>query len=136
MTTVKILVDAVGEYNAGDIVKDAPDGLVEIAKKQVRNAATGELLAEIVEVDSISTHTPSERELMLQEELDESKKREAELLAQIAELQSDIQNGDLDDELKELKSVAKEMKITGYTKMSIEELKEAIAATGGDAGGE
>ncbi|MDT0123882.1 hypothetical protein Q9R46_14570 [Paenibacillus sp. RRE4] len=136
MTTVKILVDAVGEYNAGDIVKDAPDGLVEIAKKQVRNAATGELLAEIVEVDSISTHTPSERELMLQEELDESKKREAELLAQIDELQSDIQNSDSDDELKELKSVAKEMKIPGYTKMGIDELKEAIAATGGDAGGE
>nr|WP_154957438.1 hypothetical protein [Paenibacillus xylanexedens] len=136
MTTVKILVDAVGEYNAGDIVKDAPDGLVEIAKKQVRNAATGELLAEMVEVDSISTHTPSERELMLQEELDESKKREAELLAQIDELQSDIQNSDSDDELKELKSVAKEMKIPGYTKMGIDELKEAIAATGGDAGGE
>ncbi|WP_339234619.1 hypothetical protein MKX40_17915 [Paenibacillus sp. FSL R5-0517] len=136
MTTVKILVDAVGEYNAGDFVKDAPDGLVEIAKKQVRNAATGELLAEIVEVDSISTHTQSERELMLQEELDESKKREAELLAQIDELQSDIQNSDSDDELKELKSVAKEMKIPGYTKMGIEELKEAIAATGGDDGGE
>lgn len=136
MTTVKILVDAVGEFNAGDIVKDAPDGLVEIAKKQVRNAATGELLAEIVEVDSISTHTPSERELMLQEELDESKKREAELLAQIDELQSDIQNSDSDDKLKELKSVAKEMKIPGYTKMGIDELKEAIAATGGDAGGE
>ncbi|MEK3776631.1 hypothetical protein MHB85_19215 [Paenibacillus sp. FSL K6-4396] len=136
MTTVKILVDAVGEYNAGDIVKDAPDGLVEIAKKQVRNAATGELLAEIVEVDPISTHNPSERELMLQEELDESKKREAELLAQIDELQSDIQNSDSDDELKELKSVAKEMKIPGYTKMGIDELKEAIAATGGDAGGE
>src|SRR4051812_33021801 len=124
MTIVKVLVDAVGEHSAGDIVHDAPDGLVEIAKKQVRNAATGELLAEIVEVDSISMHTPSERELMLQEELDESKKREAELLAQIDELQSDIQNSDSDDELKELKSVAKEMKIPGYTKMGIDELKE------------
>ncbi|MDK8188784.1 hypothetical protein QP794_01640 [Paenibacillus sp. UMB7766-LJ446] len=136
MTIVRVLVDAVGEYNAGDIVKDAPDGLVEIAKKQVRNAATGELLAEIIEGDLASTDTPSEREQMLQGELDESKKREAELLAQIAELQSDIKSGDLDDELKELKFVAKEMKIHGYTKMGIEELKEAIAATGGDAGGE
>ncbi|KAG2973648.1 hypothetical protein PC120_g26116 [Phytophthora cactorum] len=136
MTIVKVLVDAVGDYNAGDIVEDAPSGLIEIAKRQVRNAATGKLLAEIIEGDIASTDTPSERELKLQEELDESKKREAELLAQIAELQSDIKNGDLDDELKELKSIAKEMKIHGYTKMGIEELKEAIAATGGDAGGE
>lgn len=136
MTTVKILVDAVGEYNAGDIVHDAPDGLVEIAIKKVRNAATGELLAEIIDGDLAYTDIPSERELKLLEELDESKKREADLLAQINELQSEAQNNDSDDELKELKSVAKEMKIPGYTKMGIEELKEAIAATGGDAGGE
>ncbi|MET3828637.1 hypothetical protein ABIC86_000097 [Paenibacillus sp. DS2363] len=136
MTIVKVLVDAVGDYNAGDIVEDAPAGLIEIAKRQVRNAATGKLLAEIIEGDLASTDTPSERELKLQEELNESKKREAELLAQIDELQSDIQSSDSDDELKELKSVAKEMKIPGYTKMGIEELKEAIAATGGDAGGE
>ncbi|KAA8782517.1 hypothetical protein EC604_01470 [Paenibacillus amylolyticus] len=136
MTIVKILVDAVGEYNAGDIVHDAPDGIIEIAKKKVRNAATGEVLAEIVEGDQISTDIPSERELKLQEELDESKQREAVLLTQIDELQSATLNNDFDDELKELKSVAKEMKIPGYTKMGIDELKEAIAATGGDAGGE
>jgi hypothetical protein len=136
MTIVKILVDAVGEHNAGDIIHDAPDGLIEIAKRKVRNAATGELLAEIMEGDVISTHTPSERELKLQEDLDESRKRGAELLAQIDEMQSDAQNNDLNDELKELKSVAKEMKIPGYTKMGIKELKEAIATTGGDAGGE
>ncbi|WP_339307678.1 hypothetical protein [Paenibacillus sp. FSL R5-0519] len=136
MTIVKILVDAVGEYNAGNIVHDAPDGLIEIAKKEVRNAATGEVLAEIVEGDPTSPDTPSERELKLQEELDESREREAELLAKIDELQSDTQNNDLDDELKELKSVAKEMKIPGYTKMDIDELKEAIASTGGDVGGE
>lgn len=34
MTIVKILVDAVGEYNAGNIVHDAPDGLIEIAKRK------------------------------------------------------------------------------------------------------
>lgn len=93
-------------------------------------------MAEIVEGDPTSPDTPSERELKLQEELDESREREAELLAKIDELQSDTQNNDLDDELKELKSVAKEMKIPGYTKMDIDELKEAIASTGGDVGGE
>lgn len=34
MTTVRVLVDAVGQYNSGDIVTDAPDGLVDIAKKK------------------------------------------------------------------------------------------------------
>ncbi|GAS82397.1 hypothetical protein [Paenibacillus amylolyticus] len=133
MTIVKVLVDAVGEYNAGDIVKDAPDGLIEIAKRQVRNAATGKLLAEIIEGDVNSTDTPSEREQKLQAELDESKKREADLLAEISELKSDMHK---DDELKDLKSTAKDLKIQGYTKMSIEELKEAISTTSGEVDGQ
>ncbi|WP_339282984.1 hypothetical protein [Paenibacillus sp. FSL R5-0486] len=136
MTIVKVLVDAVGEYNAGDIVKDAPDGLIEIAKRQVRNAATGKLLAEIIEGDVNSTDTPSEREQKLQAELDESKKREADLLAEISELKSDMHKDDSDDELKDLKSTAKDLKIQGYTKMSIEELKEAISTTSGEVDGQ
>ncbi|WP_017687987.1 hypothetical protein [Paenibacillus sp. PAMC 26794] len=135
MTIVKVLVDAVGEYNAGDIVKDAPDGLIEIAKKQVRNAATGKLLAEIIVGDVGSTDTPSEREQKLQEELDESKKREEDLLAQIAELQSVMHDGDSDDVLKDLKSTAKDLKIQGYTKMDADELKKAIDSVGGDNDG-
>jgi hypothetical protein len=128
MTTVKVLVDAVGQYNAGDIVNDAPDGLVDIAKKEVRNAATGQLLAEIVDGNGVVDGAHSERELQLQAELEQSKAREAELLEQIDILQSD-------GELKELKATAKELKISGYTKMDIEELKQAIGAAGGGADG-
>ncbi|MEK5142580.1 MULTISPECIES: hypothetical protein [unclassified Paenibacillus] len=127
MTTVRVLVDAVGQYNSGDIVTDAPDGLVDIAKKEIRNAATGQLLAEIVDGGALDG-SPSERELQLQAELEQSKAREAELLEQIDILQSD-------GELKELKASAKELKIPGYTKMSIEELKQAISAAGGGADG-
>lgn len=128
MTTVKVLVDAVGQYNAGDIVTDAPDGLVYIAKNGVRNAATGQLLAEIVDGKGIVGDTPSERELQLQAELAQSKARETELLEQIDILQSD-------GELKELKATAKELKVPGYTKMDVEELKQAIGAAGGAANG-
>ncbi|MDH2330479.1 hypothetical protein [Paenibacillus polymyxa] len=127
MTTVRVLVDAVGQYNSGDIVTDAPDGLVDIAKKEIRNAANGQLLAEIVDGGALDG-SPSERELQLQAELEQSKAREAELLEQIDILQSD-------GELKELKASAKELKIPGYTKMSIEELKQAISAAGGGADG-
>lgn len=125
MTIVKVLVDAVGEYNAGDIVTDAPEGLVEIAKNKVRNAATGELLVELVDSNDVVSDNPSERELELQVQLEESKAREAELQEQIAMIQAD-------GEFKELKATAKELKIPGYTKMDAEELKKAI----GDAGGE
>jgi hypothetical protein len=128
MTIVKVLVDAVGEYNAGDIVTDAPEGLVEIAKKQVRNAATGELLAELVDSNDIVSDNPSDRELELQVQLEESKAREAELQEQIAMIQAD-------GELKELKAAAKELKIPGYTKMDADELKKAISESGGGEDG-
>ncbi|TKH35961.1 hypothetical protein C1I59_13470 [Paenibacillus polymyxa] len=128
MTTVRVLVDAVGQYNSGDIVTDAPDGLVDIAKKEIRNAATGQLLAEIVDGNGAVDGAPSERELQLESELERSKAREAELLEQIDILQSD-------GELKELKATAKELKIPGYTKMDVDELKQAIGAAGGGADG-
>ncbi|WP_339248222.1 hypothetical protein NST58_13060 [Paenibacillus sp. FSL R10-2796] len=128
MTIVKVLVDAVGEYNAGDIVTDAPEGLVDIAKRQVRNAATGELLVMFVNSNDIVSDNPSERELELQVQLEESKAREAELQEQIAMIQAD-------GEFKELKAAAKELKIPGYTKMDADELKEAISAAGGDGDG-
>ncbi|MEK3867002.1 hypothetical protein MHH60_26380 [Paenibacillus sp. FSL H7-0716] len=128
MTIVKVLVDAVGEYNAGDIVTDAPEGLVDIVKRQVRNAATGELLAIFVNSNEIVSDNPSERELELQVQLEESKAREAELQEQIAMIQAD-------GEFKELKAAAKELKIPGYTKMDADELKEAIRAAGGDGDG-
>ncbi|MEK4879485.1 MULTISPECIES: hypothetical protein [Paenibacillus] len=128
MTIVKVLVDAVGEYNAGDIVTDAPEGLVDIVKRQVRNAATGELLAIFVNSNEIVSDNPSKRELELQVQLEESKAREAELQEQIAMIQAD-------GEFKELKAAAKELKIPGYTKMDADELKEAISAAGGDGDG-
>ncbi|OMD34814.1 hypothetical protein [Paenibacillus odorifer] len=128
MTIVKVLVDAVGEYNAGDIVTDAPEGLVDIAKRQVRNAATGELLAIFVNSNDIVSDNPSERELELQVQLEESIAREAELQEQISMIQAD-------GEFKELKAAAKELKISGYTKMDADELKEAISAAGGEGDG-
>lgn len=128
MAIVKVLVDAVGEYNAGDIVTDAPAGLVEIAKKQIRNVASGELLAVIVESDEL-VGNPTERELALQVALDESFKREEELLEIIKDLQAE-------NDLRELKSTAKELKVPGYTKMNVDELRAAIESAGGAASGE
>lgn len=128
MPNVKILVDAVGGYSAGDIVKDAPAGLVDIALKETRNAATGQLLAEIMDDSSNPPVGPTEREVQLEAEVQRLKSIEAELLEKIDLLQSD-------DELKELKAVAKEMKIPGYTKMDADELKKAIASVGGDNDG-
>lgn len=49
MTTVKVLVDYVGVHMAGDIVTDAPAGLIHMATVGTTNAATGERVAEIVE---------------------------------------------------------------------------------------
>lgn len=135
MTTVKILNGYVGGWAPGDIVKDAPEGLIEIARDKVMNLATGELIAEIIEGDSKGSGDASEREQQLQTELNESKNREAELLAQIAELQSKGDADETDDELKELKATAKELKIPGYTKMDADELKLAIGAAGGDGDG-
>ncbi|OMF30956.1 hypothetical protein [Paenibacillus sp. FSL H8-0259] len=135
MTIVRILNGYVGGWAPGDIVKDAPEGLIEIARDGVKNLATGELIAEIIEGDSNGSGDTSEREQQLQIELNESKNREAELLAQIAELQSKSDNGEADDEVKELKATAKELKIPGNTKMDAEELKKAISAAGGDGDG-
>jgi hypothetical protein len=128
MTIVKVLVDAVGEYNAGDIATDAPEGLVDIAKRQVCNAATGELLAEIIDTNDVTNNNPSERELELQVRLEEYEAREAELLEKIALIQTDA-------EFKELKATAKELKIPGYTKMDADELKKAINTAGGEEDG-
>lgn len=143
MSTVKVLVDAVGEYNAGDIVKDAPKGLVEIARKGICNAASGQLLAELIGDDELGSGDATEQVLQLKAELEESKNREAELQAQLeestareSELLEQIASYQADDELKELKATAKELKIAGYTKMSVDELKEAIAAAGSENNGE
>jgi undecaprenyl pyrophosphate synthase len=90
MTTVRVLIDAVGEYNAGDIVKDAPVGLVHMATVGTRNAATGELIAELIDGAA------------------------------------DAKSETGTDGLKELKAKAKELKIDGYGKMTVDELKVAI----------
>lgn len=130
MPKVKILVDAVGEWNAGDIVTDAPPGLLHIALNAVRNAATGELLAEVIEEGGTSASEWEAREKNLLGQIEEAKAREVELLAQLAEKNAE------DDELKALKATAKELKIAGYTKMSADELRAAIVAAGGAGDGE
>lgn len=86
------------------------------------------MLAIFVNSNDIVSDNPSERELELQVQLEESKAREAELQEQIAMIQAD-------GEFKELKAAAKELKIPGYTKMDADELKEAISAAGGDGDG-
>ena len=67
MTTVKVLFDGVGEFKAGDIVPNAPVGLVEIAEKGITNAATGALLAEIVDdvEDEFTTLKAKAKELKI-----------------------------------------------------------------------
>lgn len=127
MATVKVLVDAVGAYNAGDIVPDAPEGLIDIARRGVVNAATGQRLAEIVEEQAGNDEWLSEREILLAQ-LDDANRRIAELEEEVSSYQS--------AELKELRQTAKELKIAGYTKMDAEQLKEAISTSGGEGAGE
>ncbi|QDH23459.1 hypothetical protein [Saccharibacillus brassicae] len=134
MKTVKVLVDGVGDYNAGDVVRNAPDGLVEIAISKTRNAASGQLLAEMVGGGSEDV-ADTER---LQFELDktrkalaESQQREEALRAQVDEL-SKPPAGQTGEDLDVLKAKAKELKIKGYVAMSADELHAAIEAAGGD----
>jgi hypothetical protein len=54
LATVRILhPGGVGEYKQGDIGKKPSSGLLEIAEKGIRNAADGELLAEIVDEKAV-----------------------------------------------------------------------------------
>lgn len=53
MAVVQVLIEGVGEWKAGEIVKDAPIGLVEMAKKGTRNAATRELICKLIEDDPV-----------------------------------------------------------------------------------
>jgi hypothetical protein len=123
MTTVKILVDAVGEYNEGDIVKDAPPSLVHMAQTGTRNVATNELVAIILD-------DPAESDSGLQSELESQVRGLINQLEvaekRVAELEEQLNDG----YLKDLKATAKELKIAGYNKMSADELKIAIAAGG------
>lgn len=134
MTKVKVLVDAVGEWNAGDIVEDAPAGLIAIAERGTVNAATGQLLAEIL--DEVKEDDGSELIIIelqsknseLMEQIKQSEEREKALQEQLNESSEML--------AKEIKAIAKEAKISGYTKMELEELKTAIitAAGGGQVG--
>lgn len=157
MITVKILIDHVGEYMAGDIITDAPAGLVHMATVGTRNAATGQLVAEIV---SGSESSNVSEEIAILSELtdkaislgisDAASLSMTGLISAITKVEFDLlekeksdsillekQKADKDAaeiaELAELKDKAKELKISGYTKMNIDELKAAIA--GGVADG-
>jgi hypothetical protein len=128
MTTVKVLIDAVGEYNAGDIVKDAPVGLVHMAEVGTVNAATGERIAEIVEskgnpdVDEALLARAKELKVPKADKMDNNQLTAAIETAEVEAAQ--------EQELKELKASAKDLKIDGYGKMSAEELKAAITNAG------
>jgi hypothetical protein len=136
MTKVRVLVDAVGEFNAGDIVNDALAGLVEIAEKGTRNAATGALIAEIVKDETAAGGGSDESEELKDLRVKArglkikgaDKLSEAELVTAIDEAEALIAK---EQELKDLKAKAKEFKVDGYGKMTEDELKVAIAAAGG-----
>jgi len=122
MNTVKILSGSYGEFNEGDIVNDAPPSLVRIAKDEVRNAATGQIVAELInskpDVDETLLARAKELKVPKADKMDNE-----QLTAAIQEVEAEL-------ELKELKAHAKELKIDGYGKMSAEELKTAIFKAG------
>jgi hypothetical protein len=160
MTTVRVLVDHTGEWMAGDIVNDAPIGLVHMAEWGTKHAATGKLLAEIVsdpefaiiskEVAILNELTDKANSLGIENaeslsitelistiskaefELLEKEKAEADLLEK-QKVDKETVNA---AELAELKDKAKELKVPGYTKMSAGELIVAIQAVGGGKGAE
>lgn len=136
MATVKILHGHVGMWKEGDIVIDAPPGLVNMALQETKNAATGQLVAELLFEDSKEIFAPewATREKELMDKLAAAESREADLLAKLAE--KDMPDEESDEDLKALKSTAKTMKIAGYTKMSADELRAAIAVAGGAGDGE
>lgn len=142
MTAVRVLVDYVGQWMAGDIVTDAPEGLIHMATVGTRNAATGELIAVIIE-DSSLPKVPKGEEIAILNELTERaialEISDAETLS-ITGLISAITNAEFvllekqktDNEAKEaaelavLRDHAKESKIAGYTKLSAQELRLSI----------
>jgi hypothetical protein len=157
MTTVRVLVDHVGEYMAGDIVTDAPEGLIHMATVGSRNAATGELIAEFVSdsVGSVAVESDEVQEaISIIKEIrssavslgiaDAETLSITQLIDEIAKVSfGRLEKEKADNELLEkqkaddaqaladltlLKDKAKELKIPGYTKMDVAELKVAIAA--------
>lgn len=155
MATVKVLVDYVGVYMAGDIVKDAPPGLVHMAKAGTRNAATGELVAEFVEdenqdqgvsgaellkelkasakalkIANYGKMNEEELTVAIKEAIANSEKEEAEAIEAQKQVIADA------EELKGLLAKAEELKIIDADKLSRDELITAIETAGGGTGGE
>jgi hypothetical protein len=157
MTIVKVLVDHVDNWMAGDIVEDAPAGIVNMAAQKAKHAVTGELLAEIItdvtepivqeavailaeltgkaiEYGIPDAETLSITELISAIVHTEWVNRDKAAAQDAAMLKDKADREASDGVLSELKKKAKELKIDGYTKMSIEELNIAIAAVvGGEA---
>lgn len=128
MTTVKVLIDAVGPFNAEDIVKDAPPGLVEMAIQGTVNAATGERIAEVIEdeateSDELKALRKTAKDLKIKQY---TKMNEEQLSAAIAEAEA----------YKALLDKAEELSIKDADKLTPEELTAAIEAAGGGKVGE
>jgi hypothetical protein len=150
---------------AGDIVNDAPAGLVNMAVQGAKHAVTGELLAEIVSdsVGSVAVESDEVQEaisiikeirssavslgiadaetLSITQLIDEVAKVSFGRLEkekadnELLEKQKEV-DAQMLTELTALKENAKELKIPGYTKMDAEELKVAISAhVGSEPGG-
>ncbi len=134
MTTVKVLVDAVGDYNAGDIVKDAPPGLVHMARVGTKNAATGQRIAELVDDDAGDDKEELKQLKARAKELKidgYGKMTADELKVAIGTAEKDITDA---TELKELQAKASELKIADFEKLGRDELIAAIEAVGGGQG--
>ena len=127
MSTVKILHGEVGEWQEGDIVKDAPPGLVHMAREGTVNLATGQRIAELLEDDSDD-----------KEELKQLKGRAKELKVDgYGKMNADsLKDAIAAAELKDLQVKAAKLKIVDFEKLSRDELIVAIDAAGGGKGAE
>ena len=155
MIVVRVLVDHVGNWMAGDIVEDAPAGLVNMATLEARHAVSGELIAEIVsdsagsgivksdevqeaiaiikEIRSaaVSLEIPDSESLSITQLIDSIAKVEFDRLERGKAENETLEKQKADDaqaiaDLTILKDKAKELKIPGYTKMNADELNSAI----------
>jgi hypothetical protein len=135
MKTVKVLVDAVGPWNKGDIVQDAPPGLIEMAEKGTVNIATGERVAELVEDEDGDDKVLKQLKAHAKETgvKGYGKMNAAELIAAIEKAEKEVAHT---AELKELQTKAAELQIADSEKLSRDELIGAIEAAGGGKGAE
>lgn len=149
MPTVKVLIDGVGQWNKGDIVKDAPPGLLHMAIVGTTNAATGELVAEILDgaiddKEELKELKADAKRLKIEgygkmnaDELKSAIYAVGKALAaeeEAAKVKKEAEEAEA--AIKALQAKAAELQIDGFETMTAEELTAAIEAAGGVSDGE